>query len=482
MRHLPQSFPYQSSNDLFSISLNDIIVNQQKSEYRLVFKASNAGPSGVERAQFNSLLFGCELAHSYRIASDPHLARIKRDAGAEQQARHKYSKGTTMMKINQVATLGVASALGCILAATTVQAQVRISGSTATFALPKQGSQAAPAVDFANAKPMALPVGRLPLPSQAKAIANALDPLEVFGDSGGEEGSPGTGELHSVQLVAAQDVPEGAAVEPEEFGTSGHPFTTNEVNAWNDLTVNYYPYRAAGKLFFKIGNNSFLCSASLIKPGIAVTAAHCVANYGQKQFYSDWTFVPAYNNGSAPYGSWTAASATIKTAYYDGTDSCAQYGVICPDDVAVLTLNPQSGHYAGEYAGWFGYGWNGYSYNSSSQALITQLGYPVALDGGLLMQRNDSQGFVSTSNSNNTIIGSLMTGGSSGGPWLVNFGVPPSLSGTSFGSYPNRNVVVGVTSWGYTDTTVKEQGAAPFTTNNIVSLVNTACSAVPGAC
>ena len=169
-----------------------------------------------------------------------------------------------------------------------------------------------------------------------------------------------------------------------------------------------------------IGANSFVCSASLIKPGIVVTAAHCVANYGQSQFYSGWTFVPAYNNGSAPYGTWTAASATILTKYYIGTDSCAQFGVICPDDVALLTLNPQSGSYAGNAAGWFGYGWDGYGFNASSQALITQLGYPVALDGGLLMERNDSQGFVAPSLSNNTIIGSLMTGGSSGGPWLVN--------------------------------------------------------------
>jgi hypothetical protein len=47
------------------------------------------------------------------------------------------------------------------------------------------------------------------------------------------------------------------------------------------------------------------------KPGIVVTAAHCVANYGQSQFYSGWTFVPAYNNGSAPYGTWIAATATV---------------------------------------------------------------------------------------------------------------------------------------------------------------------------
>jgi hypothetical protein len=386
------------------------------------------------------------------------------------------------MTIHKMAAVGAASVLSCVLAATAAQSQVRINGSTATLALPSQTSQLVRGIDFANAKPMALPAARTLPPSQAKAIASALDPLQVFGAPGAVEGDPGSGQQSPVRLLAPQDVPQGSGIEPEEFGTSAQPFTTSQVNALGDLTVNYYPYRAAGKLFFNIGSSSFLCSASLIKPGIVVTAAHCVANYGQRQFYSGWTFVPAYNNGSAPYGVWTAASATVPTAYYNGTDNCAQYGVICPDDVAVITLNPQSGRYAGYYAGWFAYGWNGYSYNASNQALITQLGYPVALDGGLLMERNDSQGFVSSSFSNNTIIGSLMTGGSSGGPWLVNLGTPPSLSGISFGSAATHDVVVGVTSWGYTDTSVKQQGAAPFTSSNIVPLVNTVCLATPAAC
>ena len=98
-----------------------------------------------------------------------------------------------------------------------------------------------------------------------------------------------------------------------------------------------------------------------------------------------------------------------------------------------------------------------------------------------MAQRNDSQGYISTTYSNNTIIGSLETGGSSGGPWTVNLGEHPVLNGT-FGTYGTANMVVGVTSWGYTDTTVKQQGAAPFTSGNIVTLVNTVCTANVGYC
>ena len=145
-------------------------------------------------------------------------------------------------------------------------------------------------------------------------------------------------------------------------------------------------------------------------------------------------------------------------------------------------LNPQTGVYAGTRTGWLGYGWNGFGFNPSNLALISQLGYPVALDSGRLMERTDSQAYVDGSLSNNSVIGSLQTGGSSGGPWPVNLGLAPSLSGTSFGAEATHNIVVGVTSWGYVSTAIKEQGASPFTSGNIVPLVNAACSFAPAAC
>jgi V8-like Glu-specific endopeptidase len=220
----------------------------------------------------------------------------------------------------------------------------------------------------------------------------------------------------------------------------------------------------------------------MIKRGIVVTAAHCVANYGQSQFYHNWHFYPGYRNGIAPYGNWTVYQAWVKTAYLNGTDNCAQYGVVCPDDVATLILNPQSGNYVGSQTGWYTYGWNGFGfYNGLTH--ITQIGYPLCLDNGRLMERNDSQGSVSGSHSSNTIIGSLMCDGSSGGPWLNNFGIRPTLTGTSNGTAFNPNVVVGVTSWGdVQNNAVKWQGASPFTSNNIVFLVNSACNSLPAAC
>lgn len=194
-------------------------------------------------------------------------------------------------------------------------------------------------------------------------------------------------------------------------------------------------------------------------------------------------FVPAFVNNIAPYGTYTSFRAWVLDSYLNGTDSCAQTGVICQDDVAVIRLNTVAGMYPGQVVGWFGYGWNAYGFNSSSQTLITQLGYPAALDRGQVMERTDSQGQTVPSLSNNTVIGTLQTEGSSGGPWVANLGSPPALSGISNGTGVASNTVVGVTSWGYTDPAVKEAGAAPFTTGNITVLVNAACTGAPaGVC
>lgn len=340
-------------------------------------------------------------------------------------------------------------------------------------------------VDFANAIPMPLPESSLYPASQAEAMRKA-PALSSAVTPRSHAGAPGTGQKSPVVLVATKQVPDkntSHEAVPEEFGTGGLPYTTSQVNALFDDTDVHYPFSAAGKLFFNIGTDTFLCSASLIAPGLVVTAAHCVANFGQSQFYANWQFVPAYNNGIAPYGVSTAKSAFVLPSYFDGTDPCAQPGVVCQDDVALITLNAVNGTYIGRNTGWLGVAADGYGFTGSALTQITQLGYPVALDGGALMERNDSLGYVDGNSSNNTIIGSLMTGGSSGGPWVLNLGMPPSLSGTGFGQAAAHNFVIGVTSWGVAaPDDVKLQGASPFTSGNVIALYYAACNATPAAC
>jgi V8-like Glu-specific endopeptidase len=135
-------------------------------------------------------------------------------------------------------------------------------------------------IDFVNAQALGLPAA----PSQTDAVAlqeliGALVYPPFLGQPGFSSGGNGTGIPNPVALGTPRAT-EGFRA----FGTSNQPFSTARADLSPTATNTSYPYRAAGKLFFKIGTSTFVCSASLIKRGVVVTAAHCVANFGKKQF------------------------------------------------------------------------------------------------------------------------------------------------------------------------------------------------------
>ncbi|GAC1663699.1 MAG: trypsin-like serine protease [Steroidobacteraceae bacterium] len=376
--------------------------------------------------------------------------------------------------------LGVSSATMVLAAQPVVKSEDGVT--VATFGHPPgQAQSSVAAIDYVNARVLDLPIAYNYSAELAQndLIASLTSPT-TRGPGGISRGASGDGKTNPVFLGAPAAYSGG--YEPQDFGTSNHPFNTARADAFSGSTNQLYPFRAAGKLFFNEGASTFICSASLIAPGIVVTAAHCVSDFGKKNFHTNFNFVPGYKSGSAPYGVWTVHQVRLLNAYFAGTDTCSQRGVVCQDDVALLVLNSQNGRFAGSSTGWYGYAWNGAGFTSANLTQVTQIGYPACLDNGEIMERNDSYGFKSASNANNTLIGSLMCGGSSGGPWLANFGAPPSLTGTTAGAFANPNIVIGVTSWGATSTGPKQQGASPFLSTNIAALVGGACKDFPANC
>ena len=343
-------------------------------------------------------------------------------------------------------------------------------------------------VDFRNAQP-------LPLPSIPNTVSLLAPPLAdpVPGPAGSSpQGSSdatyvNTGTEALGNFSDGSNVAASSGIGSQAYGTSNHPFNTTRVDYGVGKLSKKKPYRMSGKLFFNIGASGYICSASMIKPGIVLTAAHCVTSYGSNTFHTAFSFIPAYKNGDDPYGTWTYTDAYVLTSYLDGTGPCAVAGIVCEDDVAVIVLSPDgASNYAGNYTGWYGYGWNGYGFTGSGVAddnmtQITALGYPANLDNAQKNQRTDSHGYTDSALSNNTVIGSNATGGSSGGPWIVNIGKKANTSDTH-GTDSANNTAVGATSWGYTDPAIKEQGASPFTSTNIVVLVDAACTAYPDRC
>lgn len=316
-------------------------------------------------------------------------------------------------------------------------------------------------------------------------------------------------------------------LDSQAYGSSSQkwPYTTARVaitgapfaGATNggQIPVTHRPYRYMGKLWMRFGSDWYVCSAALIKKGILVTAAHCVHNYGEGNpgFADEVRWYPAnWAAGGGPWGYFQGVTWRVPAPYVNGTDTCQSgaIGVVCNNDIATVTLAPRNGNYAGNIlGGWMAYGWNGYGFIASpafgghTLAAVTQFGYPVAIDNGYQMLRNDSFGkYIQSTGANakvlkNTQLGSAMTGGSSGGPWMVNFGTRPVVTGNaSLGSASNSNVIIGVTSWGYTTVGVNVQGASYFGQNaefpnaaygsygagNIGKLVQDTCTASPGYC
>jgi hypothetical protein len=127
----------------------------------------------------------------------------------------------------------------------------------------------------------------------------------------------------------------------------------------------------------------------------------------------------------------------------------------------------------GEYLGWFG-AWT-YSLVGSQ---ISELGYPGNLDNGQRMELTSAQ--VVSGSSSTGLIGSAQGHGSSGGPWVQDFGIPAAGQVVSSSG---ANLILGVTSYGpKLDTSTAQYQGSSILNNDYVALMQTLCSAAAGNC
>ena len=98
--------------------------------------------------------------------------------------------------------------------------------------------------------------------------------------------------------------------------TAGKP-SSGGTTSWSRLAVPT-PYsgtdRDNGKVFFTMGGVNYVCSGTSVvaSSGLSLvwTAGHCV-NEGPGPYATNFLFVPAYIDGTAPYGKW--AGTTLQT-------------------------------------------------------------------------------------------------------------------------------------------------------------------------
>ncbi|HEY0062098.1 MAG TPA: hypothetical protein VGC21_08250 [Telluria sp.] len=263
-------------------------------------------------------------------------------------------------------------------------------------------------------------------------------------------------------------------VEPDANGTFNTPYTSTRVfpmfaGASAPLSADRaYPYITVGKLFFTIGGSPFVCSASVIQRRVVVTAGHCVHSGTAAGFHSNWVFVPAFRDGTAPLKQWNWRFAIVTGTWASGgggVPNAADYAMIEFGDQAMVPGGPIVK--LGSVTGWLG--WQTLSLLNNH---TSKLGYPCNLDSCQKMQNVTSSAYRATA-PNNVEYGSDARGGSSGGPWVQNFAQLSVGGGTGINTGQNR--VVAVTSYGYTSTDPKVQGAS-IPDDRFVQIWNSICA------
>ena len=173
------------------------------------------------------------------------------------------------------------------------------------------------------------------------------------------------------------------------------------------------PVDTIGKVFFSLGGSDYVCSGNSVvsaNESTVASAGPCV-NEGPGAFATRWIFVPAYENGTAPFGKWPASELAAPSQWTSGGDISF--------DTGFATVAPLNGQTLTDTVGA-----SGVAFNQNRGLSYTAFGYPAAapFDGESLQSCTGSATADPYGQSTSQGISCGMTGGSSGGPWFIGSG------------------------------------------------------------
>ncbi|GAA3116854.1 MULTISPECIES: trypsin-like serine peptidase [Nonomuraea] len=175
--------------------------------------------------------------------------------------------------------------------------------------------------------------------------------------------------------------------------------------------------RTTGRVFFTTadGRNSS-CSGSAVtsaNESVVITAGHCVKLNGAA--HRNWVFVPAFDNGRRPFGTWVG-TRMFTTPQWNAREDINF-------DVAAVVVAPLNGRTLTDVVGG-----QGVAFNQARQQQMFSFGYPAAepFDGSRLIYCS-GRAFNDTVMTQDQGLRCNMTGGSSGGPWFQSFDAATGL-------------------------------------------------------
>lgn len=108
---------------------------------------------------------------------------------------------------------------------------------------------------------------------------------------------------------------------PTPFATQGPPRGIPD-------SVSFGGVPTVGALFYSSGSGRHFCTASVVASTtgtIVLTAAHCVYTGG---YATNLAFVPGYDAGSAPYGTWAVRQITVAKGWRQHHDPSLDYAFL----------------------------------------------------------------------------------------------------------------------------------------------------------
>ena len=210
--------------------------------------------------------------------------------------------------------------------------------------------------------------------------------------------------------------------------------------SWTRLAVPT-PYSGtdldSGKVFFTMAGVNYVCSGTSVaaSSGLSLvwTAGHCV-NEGPGPYATNFIFVPAYLDGTAPYGKWAGSTLQTTSQWAANGDFTYDVGAVRVVPGAGAPPNSTLAEIQGPRSMAFNYG---VTVNSTR---FKSYGYPAAGKfNGQRMYMCDSA-VVRRDGSTSTApmgIGCDMTGGSSGGGWINSTGALGSVNSYGYSSLKN---------------------------------------------
>ncbi|MEZ5283925.1 MAG: hypothetical protein R2712_03765 [Vicinamibacterales bacterium] len=263
----------------------------------------------------------------------------------------------------------------------------------------------------------------VPLPVRAEGLALISSPTND-GPPGLVNGYvPGTGPYVEVRQTFPEKGDSLTGPTPMAFGSA----PSNPLNGpygpfqrWS-MQGSYTPYPRSihGKLFFTLNGLNYVCSGTVIGRSTVATAGHCVSD-GSGHFATNFLFCPSYYSGGQfpGRGCWGWSSVTTTTNWHTSNDPDYDYACIVTANTGTQVNNK-----IGNMTGWAGRAWN---WNNVPEMAF---GYPQAAPfTGTSIQQVASVDWYdwdfTPGGPASKVIGSDLTGGSSGGGWFLSWRAP----------------------------------------------------------